>query len=246
MRFHRRSNALLLTVTTTDAAVDAVQRVYVTPGVKQTNGSLGEAVVRLPGDPNGPLLLAGGPETGISVWAATGYEMWILLGEWRDIPLPGGRRIVLCRDDDKHNSPADKRFTRARAGLQLGEMVHHAPASRIARAGRYLVRIIRFPVRMLAGRVEIVEIVGQLDPERADIAGDGELHDPVQIRHVGRARQPLDDLDHRRLDAVQPEADWCVSQSSNTSCSSAAWTCSGVASGNRSTRIRATRSTCSM
>jgi hypothetical protein len=60
MRFHRRSNALLLTATTTDGAVDAVQRVYVTPGVKQTNGSLGEAVVRLPGDPNGPLLLAGG------------------------------------------------------------------------------------------------------------------------------------------------------------------------------------------
>jgi hypothetical protein len=76
MRFHRRSNALLLTATTTDGAVDAVQRVYVTPdaakigteeiahrglpGAKQTNGSLGEAVVRLPGDPNGPLLLAGG------------------------------------------------------------------------------------------------------------------------------------------------------------------------------------------
>jgi hypothetical protein len=65
--------------------------------------------------------------------------MWILLGEWRDIPLPGGRRIVLRRDDDKHNSPADKRFTRARVSRSTISTTAGSTPSSPRRTGVYRV-----------------------------------------------------------------------------------------------------------
>ena len=73
-------------------------------------GPVSLGVVRLPGRPTGPLCICEGAETGLSVWAATGYETWILLGGLKraaDI-APRGRRVVLCRDDDERTSPAAK------------------------------------------------------------------------------------------------------------------------------------------
>lgn len=80
---------------------------------KQTFGPPQGAPVRLPGAaPGGPLLLAEGPETGLSVWIATGHETWVVLGKgnMHSAPLPVGRQIIVCRDDDKRFSPDDRRL----------------------------------------------------------------------------------------------------------------------------------------
>jgi hypothetical protein len=72
------------------------------------------AVIRLPARSlNAPLLLAEGPETGLSVWAATGAETWVALGSLSRLELPAGRRMAACRDDDQRYSPADLSITRA-------------------------------------------------------------------------------------------------------------------------------------
>jgi hypothetical protein len=119
--FHAPSQSLILAATNDAGELQAVQRVRLTPEgrkidgtdalpVKQTNGVLDGAAVRLPGDPAGPVLIAEGPETGLSVWAATGYETMIALGSVANVQPPTGRRIVLCRDDDKLWSPADRKL----------------------------------------------------------------------------------------------------------------------------------------
>jgi hypothetical protein len=112
---------LILAATDATGAVQAVQRVQLSPDgrkaegtadrpVKVTNGVMAGAVVRLPGDPTGPLLLAEGPETGLSVWAATGHETWITLGSMAKAKLPIDRRVVIARDDDAAWSPADRKL----------------------------------------------------------------------------------------------------------------------------------------
>jgi hypothetical protein len=118
VRFHPSSCALIVATTTHDCEVQAVQRVYLTvdarkidkaeavarglPGAKQTAGVMRNAAVRLPGPTDGPLLLAEGPETGLSAWIATGAETWIALGGFTNLPpLPAGRVVVRCSDDDK-------------------------------------------------------------------------------------------------------------------------------------------------
>ena len=55
------------------------------------------------GDPNGPLLLVEGPETGLAVWVSTGHETWIALGAIGKLQPPAGRRVVVVSDD---NPPA--------------------------------------------------------------------------------------------------------------------------------------------
>ena len=94
----------------------AVQRVHLTPDGRKaeagkiTNGYMAGAAVRLPGDPTGPLLVAEGPETGLSVWSATGYETWVALGGIANLMPPRSRQIVACRDDDNEHSPSDNRL----------------------------------------------------------------------------------------------------------------------------------------
>jgi putative DNA primase/helicase len=71
--------------------------------LKRTRGVKAGCAVRFPGDAAGPLLLAEGAETALSVWLATGHETWAILGSWRQAPLDGvaiDRGIVVCRDDD--------------------------------------------------------------------------------------------------------------------------------------------------
>ncbi|UTH46284.1 DUF7146 domain-containing protein [Loktanella salsilacus] len=52
--------------------------------------------------PGGPLCVAEGPESALSVWQATGYETWAIFGaaSWKSAPLPSGRKIILCPDQD--------------------------------------------------------------------------------------------------------------------------------------------------
>lgn len=119
VQYHPGYRALVVIATTEAGVVQAVQRVHLAndggkvdapeiesrrlPAVKVTNGVLADAVVRLPGDPNGPLLLAEGPETGLSVWAATQHEVWITLGKSNiaKVPAPHGRRVVVCAEYGK-------------------------------------------------------------------------------------------------------------------------------------------------
>ena len=111
-RFHPWTNALIVAATALDGSVQAIERVFLTADgrkaeatperpSKQTNGVLHGAVVRLPGSADGPLMLAEGPETGLSVWAATGAETWVCLGGFARVTLPAGRAVIRCSDDDK-------------------------------------------------------------------------------------------------------------------------------------------------
>jgi putative DNA primase/helicase len=119
VRFHPGSRALIVAATLLDGTVQAVQRVLLTaegakisredaerlspPTNKVTNGVQVSAAIRLPALlPDAPLLLAEGPETGLSVWAATGAETWVALGSMsRAAPTQrqasGGNSASRCR-----------------------------------------------------------------------------------------------------------------------------------------------------
>ena len=131
VRFHARACRLLAVATLENGDVQAVQGVRLTPEghkaqatpeqpVKITNGRQEGALVRLPAwrtvahGPQ-PLLLAEGPENGLSVWASTGFETWLVfgVGMFAKARLPAGRQVVLCRDDDMQHSPADKAVRKA-------------------------------------------------------------------------------------------------------------------------------------
>jgi len=119
VRWHPGYCALVLVATRADGTVQRIQRVHLgasggkasveeveqrgLAAVKVTNGLQAGAVVRLPGDAAGPLLLAEGPETGLAAWASTRHETWIALGSIGGVELPLGRRIVAISDD---NPPA--------------------------------------------------------------------------------------------------------------------------------------------
>jgi putative DNA primase/helicase len=117
--WNQEQHAIVCAVTSDARKVVAVQIIRVTRDgkkddgrgrTKQSHGPVSRGVVRLPGRATGPLCICEGPETGLSVWAATGYETWILLGSLKRAAAvaPRGRRVVLCRDDDKRTSPAAK------------------------------------------------------------------------------------------------------------------------------------------
>jgi len=115
--YHPRSNSLIVGLTDAEGTVRAVQRVILDAEgrkaqvdvQKPTSGMTAGLAVRLPGaGPSGPLVLAEGPETGMSVWAATGYETWISVGSvtrMTDI-LPTGRPIIVALDDHAVGDPA--------------------------------------------------------------------------------------------------------------------------------------------
>ena len=69
----------------------------------------------VPAETSEPLCLAEGPETGLSVWIATGYATHIALGGMVNHEPPTGQPVVACRDDDPPQSPADKGLFRALA-----------------------------------------------------------------------------------------------------------------------------------
>lgn len=70
----------------------------------------------------GPLYVAEGPESALSIWAATGAEVWAVFGSagWKVAPLPMGRQIILCPDRDAEYSPAQIAFAEA--------VAHHVAA----------------------------------------------------------------------------------------------------------------------
>lgn len=135
VRYHRGHQALCIAATDGERNVRAVQMVYLAADATKRNdvGSNGKltygapqsCVARLPaigeatdqGETLPPLLGTEGPETGLSVWGSTGLETWITFGSMsRMPPLPVGRLIVACADDDPEHAPAAKLFRKAVAG----------------------------------------------------------------------------------------------------------------------------------
>jgi putative DNA primase/helicase len=114
--------------------------------IKITRGPAKGHAIRFPGPANGPLLLAEGPETALSVWLATGLETWANAGGIGRAPLAGvpvGRAIVVCRDDDSlrtkngQTSPARKALRSAvRAWRKVYRPVAEATPWPLARRDR--------------------------------------------------------------------------------------------------------------
>ena len=66
-------------------------------------------------DVGGPIYVAEGTETALTIWQATGAETWAVIGvsNWASAPLPKGRQIILCPDRDKPTSEAGNLFWKA-------------------------------------------------------------------------------------------------------------------------------------
>ena len=116
----REHGALVVPATSASGEVRAVQLVAINDDgephrdeegnkYKRSRGSLIGAAVRFPGKDSGPLFLAEGPETALSVWLASGCETWANIGSVARAPLagvPAERLLAVCRDDDPPGSPA--------------------------------------------------------------------------------------------------------------------------------------------
>lgn len=119
VRWHQFHGAVFLS-TAPDGETAAIQAVYLhadgTPKLekgrklKRSYGPQRKGAVRFPGN-EGPLCLAEGPETALSVWYATGHETWAGLGAVGSIdlsPVPLDRTIIVCADDDPMKAPSLK------------------------------------------------------------------------------------------------------------------------------------------
>ncbi len=146
VRFHATTNSLIVAATTADGEVQAVQRVRLTADghkvagtpanpTKITNGVLAGAIVRLPGDAAGPVIVAEGPESGLSCWSGANYETWISLGSLSNITPPAGRVTILARDDDKEWSPADRALRKAVAAWRAAGFTVKIATPWLARRG---------------------------------------------------------------------------------------------------------------
>lgn len=92
----------------------AVQQVYLEDGkkaklevTKRTNGLMPGAAVRLGPPPRETLVLTEGPETGASVYQATGYPVWIVLGTSNlvRVEIPSSvREIIIAADREESGS----------------------------------------------------------------------------------------------------------------------------------------------
>jgi putative DNA primase/helicase len=114
-----RYPALMFPLTNDVGTVTAVQLVALTDQgeavphwehggkIKMVRGVARGSALRLPGNASGPLMLAEGPETALSIWLATGYETWANMGSIARAPLDGvplSRTVVVCRDDDPRSA----------------------------------------------------------------------------------------------------------------------------------------------
>jgi phage/plasmid-associated DNA primase len=135
IRFRRnaygRYGAMVALATDAAGEVLAIQQVYLTPEgrkapldpVKRTNkaveGWADRSAVRLPGCE--PLVLCEGVETALSVWQATGQEVWACLGlsNIARAPIPDKATVILARDGDAPGSRAEGQIIRAATALAL-------------------------------------------------------------------------------------------------------------------------------
>ena len=121
---HHSYAALVVWATDGAGHVTGGQRVIILPdGSKAPEESRKPAFGAIHGNParfpaqieGGPLYIAEGPESALSVWLATGRETWAVFGSagWKAAPLPMDRQIILCPDRDAEGSPAQIAFAQA-------------------------------------------------------------------------------------------------------------------------------------
>lgn len=118
LRFSPRTTyghpALVVPATNNAGDVRAIQMVHLTPDAtkvdmpKISNGALKGNVVRFPG--RGTLVIAEGVETALSIWKATGREVWAVLGtsNFASAPVPAGSDVTIAADDFKPSDQAEK------------------------------------------------------------------------------------------------------------------------------------------
>ena len=84
------------------------------PSFGTTRGAPARFAART-GTGDGPLVVAEGPESALSVRQATGHEAWAVFGvsNFKSAPLPKGRTVILAPDRDARNSKAARAFRRA-------------------------------------------------------------------------------------------------------------------------------------
>jgi hypothetical protein len=135
--------ALVVRLTDANGTLQAVQQVFITADgrkaplkpPKRTNGMQTGCAVKLPGAANGPLIMAEGPETALSVRQAAGdLEVWAVLGTSNFAKVARahrgalmGREIMLAIDGDAPDSPAARTLRK-----QVAELVAEGFNIRIA------------------------------------------------------------------------------------------------------------------
>ena len=142
LRWHASGYLMLATTPPTGGEITSIHRIYVSrDGVPKRNRKGGKSkyslgprqngAVRLEGDEAGPLCLAEGPETGLSIWYATRYETWCALGSIGSIDLSGvplERIIIIAREDDARDAPSRKALRdQIRLWKREGRTVLEAP-----------------------------------------------------------------------------------------------------------------------
>jgi len=124
VRYHAPARALILAATDDAGAVQAVQVVRLDAEgrkaddgkpAKLSYGRLAGAALRLEAMPGADtvLQLAEGPETALTVWAATGHETWCALGSMGKLKQPPFGTLLVAADDDPPAAPAAKALAKA-------------------------------------------------------------------------------------------------------------------------------------
>jgi putative DNA primase/helicase len=144
VRHDPAQSAFIVASQAPDGQITAIQRVYLNSDgtaktdddgkkIKRSFGPRYSGAVRLSGNDRA-LCLAEGPETGLSVWGATGIETWVGLGQVFSIKLdnvPLDRIIIVCRDDDDRRAASRKSLKQKikdwrREGRTVLEVLPHA------------------------------------------------------------------------------------------------------------------------
>lgn len=123
---NRWSGALLVWAIGANGWPTGGQRILVTPKGRASQaevskpafGRIGRSPARFAahdGQADGPLVVAEGPESALSVRQATGLESRAVFGadNFRNAPLPQGRTVILAPDRDARDSKAGLAFRRA-------------------------------------------------------------------------------------------------------------------------------------
>jgi putative DNA primase/helicase len=120
LRWAPASKQLLVALTRPDGSFAALQRISLnsdgTPlldadgkKVKRSLGPIKGAAAKFGLGTDGPLILAEGPETALSLWFATGLETWAVcgvIGQADVSAVPLDRLIIACPDDDPREGAA--------------------------------------------------------------------------------------------------------------------------------------------
>jgi putative DNA primase/helicase len=120
LRWSRTTKELLVRLDQSEGSFSALQRIRLNPDgsaiansegrkIKLSLGPVKGAAAKFGVGANGPLIIAEGPETALSLWFATGYETWAIcgvIGQANLASVPIDRLIVACPDDDPRKAQA--------------------------------------------------------------------------------------------------------------------------------------------